>query len=279
MGFGPISQKVGTRVQAASVCHFQHRGTCQKVLNVGAVTGLNPSPVPTLFGLFSAALILFSFIPPCVALSHLRVSFDHRFQLRSHPFISFFLNFDHLSLLCGDSSICFFEEHARVDESKRLNVSRGFFSQCTFYGRNPLVACDLAFVVLNNLSLTLLYKSLKAVVNWCKGLAVLGEIESEIQQSRANVGGGYGNVTVLLEDHADTIRKLHGLLSGLALYEGGNLNIGRVFVLIGASDVQAIYELFPLDYLGVNYGAPFVEVSTSGDKFTKFLSCYNQGFL
>ncbi|MGA9903594.1 MAG: hypothetical protein WBQ39_16765, partial [Terriglobales bacterium] len=55
IGFGPIWQRIATRVQAASVCHFQHRGTSKKVRNVGAVTPLKVSPAPTLFGPFSAA--------------------------------------------------------------------------------------------------------------------------------------------------------------------------------------------------------------------------------
>jgi hypothetical protein len=65
MGFGPIRQRIATRVQAASVCHFQHRGTSTKVRNVGAVTGLNPSPAPTCFRPFSAAPNLFSWHSSC----------------------------------------------------------------------------------------------------------------------------------------------------------------------------------------------------------------------
>jgi hypothetical protein len=256
---------------------------CKKAKNAGAVMPAKTSPVPALFGPINAALTPSSF-------SVLRQNSCNRsLSLTLFRFLCGLLCYRFIQphhLLSGPYSGLLYSLYAssghsgqpfhgdQIPPSNLTRETRGFFSQCSLYGRNPFVADNLAVVGFYRLYLTLLKKSFQAIVNRRERLAVFREIKSEIQQAVAYFRGGKSSVLVSLEHHANAISEPHCLSSGFAFHESRDLDIGRVFlVFVSADGSQAIDQLFPLNNLRVNCRALFVDFRTCGGKFIEFLSC------
>jgi len=282
MGFGPISHANGTRVQAASVCQFQHRGT-NKALIAGAVMPPKTSPVPALFGPISAApqpsslsvlrqnscnrplsLPLFWFL--CGLLCY---HFIHHHQLLSGPYSG-------LSISLYASSV-HFGYSLRGDQafSRLRHETRVFLSQGLLYGRNPLVTDDRALIIHNWLSLALRHKPLEAVMNGHEGLRVPAEIESEVYQSVADIWGRDRFVTPLSEAQAHGIREFDSLPSGCSIYKSGYFYVFRVVVFAFSDSHNTIYGALPLENLRVNispfFPIVFVEVCAGSRDLAQFL--------
>ena len=269
-GIGPGRPRIGHVVATHARLPIPPLGDYEKALNAGAVTPLKVSPVPALFGPISAALTPSSFSVlrqnslPLTLLGLLCVLLFYRFHISLHG-CRYLLSglpssLYSLYVTLHDSLVHFGDSFRLVQVfSCGLCITRGFLSKCSLYGRNPSVANDLAVIGFFWSYLALLLKSFQTIVNRCERLAIFGELESEIRQAIAYVRRGYGHVSILLEHQTDGIGELYHSLSGSASYKGGDFDIGRVFVFVLADCSQAIYQLFPVDDLGVNRGALLVD--------------------
>jgi len=285
MGFGPISHANGTRVQAASVCQFQHRGT-NKALKAGAVTPVTVSPVPALFGPISAALkpSTFSVLPiklcnrpPLIFLGLICLSCSRYIQ--SEHLLSGAQSIP-LDSPYGSSVYFGHSLHVLLNYScPKRRIVAIFIIQSTLNGRNPLVAKYLALIVLDGLGLALILKSFQAIVNRCERLTVFRELKSEIQQAVAYFRGSESSVSVLLKHHTDSISELYRLSSGFAFNESRDFDIGRVFLIfVGADRAQAVHQLFPVNNLNIDRLAVSVDLSAGCDKLIEFLSRNHESF-
>ena len=127
--------------------------------------------------------------------------------------------------------------------------------QSAFERRNPLVPNCLAIGVLFRSYLTLLYKSLKAVVNGNEGLRVLPKIKSEVYQSIADIWGRSGFIAPLFEAYAHTICEFDFLSSRLSVYECRHFHVRRVTLFVFNDSQNTVYSAFPLENLRVNISA------------------------